>query len=455
MANFLKIGPIQIGDIEQLSWSTRKVNEIVSIPFGPTFTYSLGVELIGFKISGAVYQENSTVPPKVLRKQLTDMCANYTWELTYLQFDEDSAELNGWFILDSFSTGIVPGTFHYSFQLEARRLVLDGGMATALYAEDDNPLTTNYNLTPQRWMAMPNGHSAVNRPGHDGITEIVIDNPNFYVPYDHTNTIYDYRCSVHDTTVKGSSLTNEIVTPSQETDYEEYFGLGNNFKGDVYISNGLIRCVYRQRIGSTFGQRGRYYWDIWTGSQWERAAYTTEPLYGGGLLLRDAPVPPIITYLDEYRVEFIQWYHTANNPTSVAIKNIMRFGAYFVEKSTTPRNEKLDTLTILSWDGSGTAIDVDIVTANYASVAHTLPGGSSCNLGLLFTDAPDTITTFAGSGFVIADLALTDGTVGNTVTWAVFIVPNPAPTGATNTVLGLEFLSNSNQRKIIVNPKWI
>lgn len=459
----ITIGPIVIKDYETLSWSTRRQNEIVSIPYGPQQINNLtGVELIEYQITGTIFSD--TTAPKLLRRQLTELFNNNTREFTYIEFSEDGNELTGWFLLDNFLTEIIPSTFHYNFNMTVRRLSLDNTQIIALYMQDDTPLDGDYTgLSERRWAGLPKGIGAVShisRPTDQGSIRIPINTTSHFFPYTQSSTIYDLRCKVYDTQTP-RSLASFVSSPNViETGWVERFGLGDNFEGDVVITNDLIRLVFIQASSITGSNtNARYYFHIWTGSQWEYACWDWQPRYSGYFLNQiDIYGSPTITHLSDNKIEYIQFYFLRGSGitrTLLVVKNMLNYGTYYVEKEVIARfDEIVDGSAMLAQSQTVIGTDHSIVTDNYTSGQFQTASGFSFNMGFLHTKTPDDIAL----GSLLSGNYLQVGyqvPVNTCYQVAVFVLPNPPPSGTTLANLGREYLSNSTQKRVLINPKWM
>lgn len=444
MTQTITIGPIELPNILTLKWSTRRQNEIVSIPYGPQQINTVtGVDLVEYQFTGAIF--NDVVAPKLLRRQLTELFNNNTRDFTYIEFSEDDNELTGWFLLDRFSTEIIPNTFHYNFDMTVRRLSLDNAQMVALYAQDDEPLESDYSFAVRRWVGMPNGQgdsSHFLRTGDEGTTRVPIDSDVHYMPYTQTSIINDFRCRVYDTMVPVSLFDNPT---DDESGWEERYGLGNNFTGDVIISNGLIRVGYSRSAGS-FTTAGTYFIYIWSGTVWERACFD----FIDGTVAPISNTTPTITYLTNDKIEFIQWYTINNVSVFYGIKNTLSFGNYYVAKELISRSFPPHALSYI--DGNFNTLVTtthSVVSDNYSSLQMQAASGFNYNMGFLHTKTP-VPTNFTGKLFLGYTVP-----INTRYHFAVFVLPNPPSAGTTLANIGREYLSNSTQKRVLINPKWM
>lgn len=451
----ITIGSILIKDYETLKWTTRRQNEIVSIPYGPQQINSVtGVELVEYQITGSIFSDSTA--PKLLRRQLTELFNNNTREFSYIEFSEDGNELTGWFLLDNFSTEIIPGTFHYNFNMTVRRLSLDNAQMIALYAQDDTPLISDYTgLSERRWVAMPNGQgdgSHLLRTGTTGTTRVPINSSVHYMPYTQTSIINDFRCRIYDTMVKGSLEFFVNSSNIFETTWEERYALGNNFEGDVVISNGLIRVVFFNP--SSITSPGKYDIHIWSGSRWEWGCRDFTPVIREVLPTYPLAVfqPPTIIHFSNDKIEFIQWYTNGIN-IFFGIKSILRYGSYFISKELVTSSDILGTsssvtghfakgYTTLSGSSS-------VITDNYSTVEFQTGTGFNFNMGILYTKIPTPLIIGLSVflGYTVP--------INTRFQLGVFVLPNPPSAGTTLANIGREYLSNSTQKRVLINPKWM
>lgn len=455
---YINIGPINIPKVLSLQWTSRRINETVAIPYGSViYNTSVGVELVEYQLSGAIV--HTTVEPKLLRQQLTELFENHTRDFVYIEFSEDSNELTGWFLLDGFSTQINPHTFHYEFNAIVKRLSLDNSQMVALYARDDIPLVNDYNFTLRRWVAMPNGQGSTShnlRTGTTGSARIVVNSPTHYMPYTQTSIINDFRCRIYDTMVKGSLEFFVNSSNIVETGWEERYGLGSNFKGDVVLSNGLIRVVFFH--AHSLSSPGNYDIHIWSGSRWEWACrdftpttFTTPaPLFIESLSVYD---PFTITHFSNDRIEFIEWYSSAGN-TALGIKNTLHYGSYFISKELVTRsNFVISEFSALAgtFTKGYTVIgnSISVASDNYATIEFQTGTGFNFKIGCLYTKIP-TPTIFGLSLFYGNEVP-----VNTRFNLGVFAIPEPPPAGTTLANIGREYLSNSTQKRVLINPKWL
>lgn len=451
----ITIGPIVIKDVENLKWSTRRQNDIVSIPYGHQINSVTGVELVEYQFSGSIFSD--TVAPKLLRRQLTELFENSSRDFTYIEFSEDSNELTGWFLLDSFSTAIISSTFHYSFDMTVRRLSLGNSQMIALYAQDDIPLITDYSLTPaiRRWVAMPKGQgdsSHLLRTGDEGTTRVVIDSLVHYMPYEQTNIINDFRCRVYDTTAKGSLEFFVNSSNLIESGWEERYGLGNNFQGDAVISNGLIRVVFFNPRSIT--SPGNYDIHIWSGSKWEWGCRDFTPVIRETTPVYNLSVfePPTITYFSNNEIKFIQWF-TNSRSIFFGVKNTLSFGSYFVSKELVTKPDILSQFSTVSghftkgYTNLGSSSSV--INDNYVTIQFQTGTGFNFNMGILYTRIPTPTT--GGVNVFLGDTI----PINTRYQLGVFLLPNPPPSGTSLANIGREYLSGSTQKRVLINPKWM
>jgi hypothetical protein len=352
----------------------------------------------------------------------------------------------GWYLLDTLSTEIVPNTFHYSFSATIKRLQ---SQPVALFAEDDVPLLSDYSLSERRWVAMPNGEgdsSHALRTGENGSTRIVVNSSTFYMPYNQTANIPDFRCQVYDTTVRGS-LRDFLSNPTTEDTWVERFGLGNSYEGDVVISNGLIRLVYT-RSNNTFPAStgvGRYDIHIWNGAAWEWACFDFLPLFTTAI----AYGPPHISKLTDNKIEFTQWF-SDRQKTFYAVTNVLSYGSYYISKELVTRKGSLSSLSPLSSE-THTIIGTvhSVVSDNYSSIQFQTSTGFNFNMGFLHTKTPSPSTS--GHTLYLGYSA----PVNRRFQVGVFVLPNPPESGTTLGNIGREYLSGSQQERVLVNPVWL
>lgn len=449
----ITIGPIVIKDYETLNWSTRRQNQIVSIPYGSQQINNVtGVELVEYQITGTIFSD--TTVPKLLRRQLTELFNNNTKEFIYIEFSEDGNELTGWFLLDNFSTEIIPSTFHYNFNMTVRRLSLDNAQMIALYAQDDTPLVSDYSFAVRRWVAMPNGQgdsSHLLRTGTEGTTRVPINSSVHYMPYTQTSIINDFRCRIYDTMVKGSLEFFVSSSNITETGWEERYALGNNFTGDVVISNGLLRVVFFNPDSIT--DPGKYDIHIWSGSRWEWGCRDFIPIFNTiPAATSSVYQPPLITSFSNDKIDFIQWYTNSQN-IFFPVKNTLHFGNYFVSKELVTHANTLNEFSSVTNAGgkSNTLItsSSSVITDNYSTVQIQTATGFDYNLGILYTKIPTPliVTSSVFLGYTVP--------INTRYYLASFVLPNPPSAGTSLANIGREYLSNSTQKRVLINPKWM
>lgn len=446
---YILLGPLRLDNIIGLNWSIRRNNSIVSIPFGVPRLESITTSLLDYEISGDIF-DNQT-DPRLLRKQLQDLFSNHTWQFVYIYFSEDSNELSGWFLLDSFSTNIIPGTFYYSFSMNVRKLSAEKGLLFGLYLNDDIPLNTTYNLTPatRRWASLANGQGGTVhnlRSGSTGSSRVVIDTNVHYITYTSPTDSNDFRCRIFDTLEKRSLLAEN--NNDVDSNWEERFFVNRSFEGDIVISNGLIRIIYSYT--NVVNPVGIYYYELWTGSVWERFFYEFVNITSYNSLSQ----PPIITYFDEYKIEFIAWHYVEypGAPYSFGVKNTLYFGTYFIKKSLVLRAGTLPTIRLQNsgWASADNVLDNNYINNNYSSLQFTSFSGVSVLIGFLFTEQPANVVSDGGQALV----STVNIPKGDRYEYGVFLIPNPPPVGSSLVNLGREFLSDSNSKKVLIDPEY-
>ena len=447
----IQIGPITLDSLEGQSWSISRRSETVGVPFGRSYSTTTGMELISYDLSGLV-KAATDAAARLLRQQLQDLFNNHSLDFVYIAFDHDSPEFSGWYILDRLSMSLDAHIFGaYPFAASVRRLAAHGGLTEAQYFHAVT-LTNDYSsLTPRPWTALVNGRGGAShdlRTGQGGSNRIVANANDAIIPYDHPAAPDVYaggRCRIFDTRTNLFSPHNAV--DPDETDWLERFGNNIHFEGDAVVDNGLIRYVALRA--------GGHYIYLWAGSYWERVADPPDWAFGDSPINASSTRLISIEYFDWDRITFLDYQDSQDN-RGAALRWTLRRGTYFFEIETASRiGTILATSEIVSpYSTTLGAFDNDVATANYASARVTAPvSGNQYHFGFLHTETA-TPAGSSGGSYVRVQLGVT---VAEDAYFKVayFAVPHPLPSGLTKANLGLEFLSGSTTRRVLVDPEWV
>ncbi len=244
------IGGIEVQFIQTISLSDGRRNQIIDIPYGMQTGHGAGGQLTRYQIQSAFYGDGDSVSDaKVRRASLRNLVRNFQNEIIKIEFAHDSAELDGWFLIDSIDTdiqGASPNTFDFS--LSATRLGGSDGsvgdFAPAIFWNTfpfDNACSAG-----TKWVSIPNAETDYDeiREGATGECKIKLpaasSNP---VTLYSESTTFETSCRIFDTvTPLDSYFTLSTLDSGDESGWAEVETIRSS-SGDIILDNGLIRLA--------------------------------------------------------------------------------------------------------------------------------------------------------------------------------------------------------------------
>lgn len=442
------IGPITLRNLTNHTWSASQTSLTTDLQSQPQIGYIVSQEMINYNLIGAFFADTEA-EARTQRIQINDIIANPSIQQVYITFDQDDAELSGWFAIDNLETTIEATIFnHYLFTLGVRRI--KGGGVTTGQIWKSNAYLHDYVNTSQNWISLPNNRGNIIfdelRNGGDGGSnaikkDLIVTSP---ITYTHTNNIVNFsanvylaRCQIYDTITSNS--TSDPNDPTEAT-WIERFGTYIDFQGDAVFSNNLIRYVWDETISG-----GVVY--VWTGSNWEIAC--------NGFTLAFSDVPTTLTEAHVPTVEYfdfnkIIWHEnfTQAEGRNVSIRYKMLRGSYTLHVSIKLDHGNLQSTSgITKYSGnSHSSYSEDLATSNYRVARGTSVLGNPIQYGFFYTDGG------AGGG---AGGAVTLGYTTVEKVWTrlgLFATSNPIQNGVSVSTIANQYLANMDFQESIINP---
>lgn len=441
------IGPMDFRYLTAHNWSASQPNVSADVLLQPQTGFPTSQQMISYNLIGA-FSADTPTEARLQRKQLNDLVNNAGISQIFIVFDQDDAELSGWFVLVSLETTVNAAIFtDYTFSLSVRKLK-GGGYLTA-QAWKSFPYNHAYTNTFETWLSLPNdrrkpitfelrvGADGGNNPIRNDLFE---GDPVLYTQIGHSmnfnSDIYKARCQIYDTIT--SSTTADPTNPS-ESSWIERFGSYVSFEGDVVFRNNLLMYIWDETLGS------KLY--LWTGANWE--------IVCNSFTLGFSDSPTVVTERRKPTVEYfdfnkIIWYEnfTEDENRNISIRYKMLRGSYTLHVAIkTDHGDLLSTSGITKYSGnSHSSYDEDLGGSNYRAALGTTTLANAVQYGFFYTDG----STGGGSSG-----AIQLGYVTNEKVWTrlgLFGVPDPIPNSVTLKTLASQYLANMNFQETILNP---
>lgn len=443
------IGPIELRNLTNHSWSTSQTTLTIDIQSQPQTGFVTGQEMVNYNLIGSFFADTAA-EARIQREQINDIIANPNIKQVYISFDQDDAELSGWFVIDSLETTIEAAIFnHYPFTLGVRRIKGNGLVDIQLWKSLS--YTHSYSTTPEKWLSLPYGRGDIiddelrigadtaNNPIKRNLTENTYEYPTYNTVQTGITAFTDFylaRCQIYDTI---NSNTTSDPTDPDETAWIERFGTYLNFEGDVVFRNNLLMYIWDDTLGGS-----RLY--LWTGSNWEIACNMFTLTFSDTPTNLTVARKPTIEYFDWNKIIWHENY-TEDEDRNVSIRYKMLRGSYSLHVSIKSDHGNLvSTSGITRYSGnSHSSYDQNLTSSNYRAAVGTTTLTNPIQYGFFYTDGS------VGGG--------TSGAVqlGYTTTekvWTrlgLFAVQNPIPNSISLEVLAGQYLANMDFQETVTD----